>query len=270
LGNIPVGSDGCGQDNSDLATGSHTIAIGTTTRTFVTDVPTTYDKSKPYRVFFVFHGMGATGATLANDDQNYAFYGLKRNAIQDPAIFVAPTVSSGAWQASDITFIDALISLVKSKLCVDVTRTFAVGFSLGGTMVYALSLNHQKQLRAVVGMSAGTFNFGFPNDLFEHIGYMGVSGVSDGTIPLSAGKACALTHATDNTCTLPAEVPTVAAGSMQHQCYDYAGCATGYPVKMCSFDGGHITAPYDGGTGSDYSYANTWVPAEIWRFITQF
>jgi hypothetical protein len=34
------------------------------------------------------------------------------------------------------------------------------------------------------------------------------------------------------------------------------------------FDGGHIAAPQDGAGGD--SGSRTWVPAEVWRFFTQF
>jgi poly(3-hydroxybutyrate) depolymerase len=168
-----------------------------------------------------------------------------------------------------------MLTLAKSNLCIDVTRVFGVGWSFGAFMTYALSLNHQKQLRAVVAMSSYNTNFSFPTNLHEHIAYLGVTGMSDSTTPFQSlstpslgGKYCALTHATDNACALPTDIPVAVVGSKTHLCYDFEGCAAGYPVKMCTFDGVHQSAPSDGGTGENY--ASTWVPAESWNFIAQF
>jgi hypothetical protein len=72
----------------------------------------------------------------------------------------------------------------------------------------------------------------------------------------------------DNGCTIPATIPTTMVGSRSHLCYDFQGCRAGYPVKVCTFDGGHIAAHADGGTGDNG--LTSWIPTESWKFFTQF
>jgi hypothetical protein len=96
---------------------------------------------------------------------------------------------------------------------------------------------------------------------------MGTTGLSDGTCPYvksdsskEGGKYCALAHAQDNGCTIPTFVPQTTVGSKAHVCYDFAGCKTGYPVKMCTFDGSHQCNVADGGTTNDG--LKSWIPSE--------
>jgi poly(3-hydroxybutyrate) depolymerase len=168
-----------------------------------------------------------------------------------------------------------MYKLFTGELCVDTSRVFATGFSFGAMMTYSLSLSHQKQLRAVVALAAANFNIYDPPDTKEPIAYMGTVGMSDTTCPYvhsdanqQGGKYCALTHATDNGCTPPASIPTTTVGSKTHVCYDFVGCKAGYPVKMCTFDGVHQAAPYDGGSG-DHGLTS-WIPPEAWKFFTHF
>jgi Ricin-type beta-trefoil lectin domain len=48
----------------------------------------------------------------------------------------------------------------------------------------------------------------------------------------------------------------------------YSGCRAGFPVVWAAFDEDHNPAPADGVPG--INGARTWVPAETWRFFTQF
>jgi poly(3-hydroxybutyrate) depolymerase len=155
---------------------------------------------------------------------------------------------------------------------VDTSRVFTTGFSIGAMLSYSLSLNHQSVIRGVLAMSPANYNMYMPTDSKQPIAYMSTTGMSDGTTPWDSGngrgaKYAALLHAQDNGCTIPASIPTATVGSKSHVCYDFQGCKPGYPVKVCTFDGGHMSAPYDGGTGENY--ANTWVPGEFWRFMSK-
>jgi hypothetical protein len=81
-------------------------------------------------------------------------------------------------------------------------------------------------------------------------------------------KFAAIGHAEDNGCEIPDDIPTTPMGSRSHVCYDFVGCGEGYPVKACTFDGGHIAAHADGGT--EDNGATTWKPVVTWQFFTQF
>ena len=98
---------------------------------------------------------------------------------------------------------------------------------------------------------------------------MQTTGMSDGTCPWVNGtsttqgaKFIAIEHATDNGCTVPATLPTWQTGS--HVCYDFQGCKAEYPTKACTFNGGHTNIASDPGSSAN------WIPAESWKFFTQF
>ena len=71
----------------------------------------------------------------------------------------------------------------------------------------------------------------------------------------------------NNGCT-PQTVTNVANGSHTHSCTTYQGCSSGHPLEWCSFDGIHQACEYDGASGD--SVQKSWVPAEAWKFFTQF
>jgi poly(3-hydroxybutyrate) depolymerase len=87
-----------------------------------------------------------------------------------------------------------------------------------------------------------------------------VHGLSDGTCPISSGRSSVNRFVENNGCTGNA---TEATPGGSHVSYDYE-CDDAYPVKWCTFDGGHMDQPVDPGQSS------TWVPQETWDFITQF
>jgi hypothetical protein len=48
-----------------------------------------------------------------------------------------------------------------------------------------------------------------------------------------------------------------------HLCSNYKGCSEGHPVRWCPYDGGHTPSPTDAGM------RDSWVPAEVWSFLSQ-
>jgi poly(3-hydroxybutyrate) depolymerase len=223
--------------------------------------------NKPYRYFWVSHGQGGN----ATDTRGRAYYELKTlaDAAKDPAVFVAGSGLGGAWGQKDHAFFDDVLAFVKQNVCIDTTRVFATGFSFGGMYTYSLSLNHQKDIRAAVGMAPVNYVIYLPANTHQPIAWMQTTGMSDNTCPwvqgnstTQGGKYCAIQHATDNGCTIPANVPTWQSG--KHLCYDFAGCKAGYPVKACTFNGAHTRTAMDPGSNAN------WIPEESWAFFTQF
>jgi poly(3-hydroxybutyrate) depolymerase len=277
----PVPSAGCGKPLGTLRSGKQMITSGGSQRSFIIDVPTNYDMNHAYRLFFTFHWIGSTseavrdGQTNNGGAANWGYYGLKRMATSanDPAIFIAPQSMGSTWGEQDHPFFDAMLALAKDQLCIDTSRVFATGFSFGGMITYSLSTNHQKDLRAAVGIAPANYNIYLPTNTHEPIPWMSTTGMSDTTCPWDAGnnrgaRYAAIGHAMDNGCTIPTTIPTTTVGSRSHVCYDFQGCRPGYPVKVCTFDGGHIAAHADGGTGDNG--LTSWIPTESWKFFTQF
>lgn len=285
LKNPPGKSSGCGKA-ATVTTGAKTIQSGGRAREYTIDVPTGYDMNKAYRVFYCSHWIGANMGSVVNGSvnpgggaANWGYYGLKRMATtnNDPAIFIAPTGLNGRWGQEDHALFDDILQVAKTGLCVDTTRVFATGFSFGGMITYSLSTTKQRKLRAAVGIGPANYNIWLPNPIpRDPIAWMSTTGMGDGTTPWVQGssatngaKFIALHRAQDNGCTIPSgnNIPTNTT-SNSHICYDFAGCKAGYPVKACTFDGGHIAAHADGGRG-DHG-VNSWIPTESWKFFTQF
>jgi len=162
---------------------------------------------------------------------------------------------------------DDILAFVKKNLCIDTTRVFATGFSFGGMITYSLSVNHQKDIRAAVGIAPTNYNIYVPTKTHEPIAWMQTTGMSDTTCPWVNGtsttqgaKFIAIEHATGNGCTLPAAIPTWQSGN--HVCYDFQGCTAGFSVKACTFNGGHTNIANESGTN--------WIPQGSWKFFMQF
>ena len=86
--------------------------------------------------------------------------------------------------------------------------------------------------------------------------------------PATGAKLIGLQRGQDNGCNPLTDIPTAAVGSKTHLCHDFTGCKEGYPVKVCTFDGGHIANVGDGGTanvGKDSS-----ITTESSKLFSQF
>jgi poly(3-hydroxybutyrate) depolymerase len=264
IGNPPVKSAGCGKSTT-VTTGKKNITSSGQQRSYIIDIPTNYDQDKPYRLFYTSHWIGSTSEAVR--DQNYYFLKPLAEAAMEPAIFVAPQSDGSTWQQKDHALFDDLLEYVKENLCIDTTRVFATGFSFGGMITYSLSMNHQKDIRAAVGIAPANYNIYVPMKTGEPIAWMQTTGMGDGTCPWVNGnsttqgaKFIAIEHATNNGCTVPANIPIWQQGN--HVCYDFQDCNPEHPTKVCTFNGGHTNIANEGGVN--------WIAKESWDFFRQF
>jgi polyhydroxybutyrate depolymerase len=251
-------SPGCGSTSAPTSN-TYTISVGGTNRTYILRVADNYDANRPYRLILAYHPLGGTAQQVASGN----YYGLL-SLSAGSTIFAAPQGIGNGWSDSgrtstaggaDINFTKALVDELTSKLCIDRSRIFAEGFSMGGSMSYAVACAMGDVVRGVVAHSGGPMS---------------------GCVQHSKPVAYFMTHGTqDDVCTYPAYgVPQVndfasVNGCMSQTmptpsgtapaCVDFPGCMPGYPTRACIFVGGHTPSP----TGN-------WVPAESWKFISQF
>jgi poly(3-hydroxybutyrate) depolymerase len=261
---------GCGRAPT-LTSGTQTIQSSGKSRTFILKIPDNYDNRHPYRLVFGFHWRDgtavdvATGQTVLRDV--WAYYGLLRLS-NNSTIFVAPQGFNNGWAnagGEDVTFVDDMLRRIESDLCVDTTQRFAIGWSFGGAMSFALACARPTVFRAVAvqsgaqlsGCSGGT----------TPVPYLGIHGIRDSVLNISLGRSLRDRFVQNNGCT-PQNPPEPAPGSLTHIITNYSGCRAGFPVEWVAFDEDHNPAPADGVTG--IQGARTWVPAEVWRFFTQF
>lgn len=260
---------GCGKAPT-LTSGSHSIQSGGLSRGYILSIPDNYDNNRPYRLIFGLHWLNGTAndvATGGADGAVWAFYGQKQLS-NNSTIFVAPQGIDNGWantNGRDVTLVDDLIRLVEGDLCVDTSRVFAMGWSYGGAMSYALACARPTVFRAVVVYSGA--NLSGCNGGTQPVAYFGIHGIHDSVLNISNGRSLRDTFVRNNGCTAqsPRE-PT--QGSLTHITTAYAGCRAGFPVQWAAFDGDHTPSPVDGSTAT--SGSRTWTSAEVNTFLAQF
>ncbi|GIF74487.1 ricin-type beta-trefoil lectin domain protein [Asanoa siamensis] len=260
---------GCGKAPA-LSSGTHTIQSGGQSRSFVLRVPANYNSANPYRLIFAFHWRGGTMNDVASggsSGSSWSYYGMSEQS-NNTAILVAPQGIGNGWANSggqDITFVDDLTRRIEDALCVDTAQRFAMGFSYGGGMSYALACARAGVFRAVA-VYAGAQLSGCAGGT-QPIAYFGIHGISDNVLNISAGRSLRDTFVRANGCA--AQSPREPGpGSGSHITTLYS-CRAGYPVQWAAFDGGHGPGPVDGCSGCEDG-ARTWTKTEVWRFFAQF
>jgi poly(3-hydroxybutyrate) depolymerase len=255
---------GCGKTPT-LTNGPHTISSGGQDRDYVLSLPDNYDNGHPYRLVFGLHWLGGTADAVANagGDEAWAFYGQKQLS-NNSTIFVAPQGIDNGWAnpgGQDLTLVDDLTELIENDLCVDTSQLFAMGWSYGGAMSYAIACARAEVFRGVIAYSGAQLS-GCDGGT-KPIAYFGIHGTHDSVLDVSRGRSLRDRFVKNNGCTEqnPPEPPM---GSAQHIVTEYSGCKPGYPVLWGAFDGDHVSNPVDGGSTS------TWTSAEAWKFISQF
>lgn len=260
---------GCGKTPT-LRSGTHTIQSSGQNRSFILRIPDGYSNSHPYRLIFAYHWLGGTMNDVASGGTSgtaWSYYGMQQQS-NNSAILVAPQGIGNGWANSggqDLIFTDDMIRLIENDLCVDTTQLFAMGFSYGGGMSYAIACARATVFRAVVvysgaqlsGCSGGT----------QPIAYFGIHGISDNVLNISLGRSLRDTFVRNNGCAAQ-NAPEPSPGSATHITTLYS-CREGYPVQWAAFDGGHGPGPVDGCSGCEDGI-RTWTKGEVWRFISQF
>lgn len=197
------------------------------------------------------------------DRELWSYYGMQRTA-NESAILVAPQGLNNGWGNSggeDLKFVDAMVSSLKADLCVDEKQLYSIGFSYGGSMSYSIACSRAKTFRGVAVMSGGQLSGCDGGN--DPIAYLGIHGISDGTLNIAGGRSLRDRFVKNNGCTA-ASPPEPRQGSGEHTKTEYQGCKAGYPVTWIAFDGGHYPGAVDHGPESG---AKSYVPGEIWGFF---
>ena len=283
-GGDPVKSDGCGKTSSLKSGSGLKITLtspGSGDRNYNLKVPDNYDNSHPYRLILSYHWVGGTADDVSNGGVAKPYYGLV-DLAQGSTIFAAPDgepntimgTTGNMWansNGSDVEFSRQLIDLLESEFCVDKSRIFCEGFSMGGSMSYAMACGLGDVVRAVAVHSGGTMSGCAKHD--KPVAYFMTHGTNDSVCSWPSYPIPLLEDfAKVNGCTDPSPslsqdamvsalpTPTDSSGKTP-ACLDFKGCKEGYPVRACLFVGDHTPSP--GGTSG-------WVPTESWKFLSQF
>lgn len=269
----PVQKSGCGMTPTLTSGDGLAISVSGSSRTYNLKVPDDYDNSRPYRLIISYHPGDHTADQISGTSMGAPFYGLW-DLAEGSTIFVAPQGLGNQWanpRGADVEFSRQLIALIESEFCVDKSRIFCEGFSVGGSMSYAMACAMGDVVRGIAVHSGGPMSGCVKHD--KPVAYFMTHGTNDSELTYPWNGVPELQDfAKTNGCTSPdptlskntfvttMPTPTDSSGETP-VCVDFTGCKAGYPARACIFVGDHTPAP--GGTTS-------WVPVETWKFISQF
>jgi hypothetical protein len=240
-------SAGCGKVRT-LQDGNHMVQSGGMPRSYALRAPVDYDSSRAYRLILSFHG-----ATDSSSDVAPGYFGLW-DLSQGSTIFVAPDAIGGIWKAdTDTQMVEALLEQLEGELCIDTSRIVVEGFSQGGAMAWTLACALPGTFQAAIVHSGGGLAIPQTCQPIPFFSALGDDGNGQG---MSSDAFAAI-----NGCTVKS-LPLAPNGG--HACTDYEGCSPGHPTRWCAYDGGHTPAHTDSGQ------TKSWVPQEVWSFVTQF
>ncbi len=122
-----------------------------TARTFIVDVPVSYDPDVPTPVLFAFHGMGIDATFFRSWANLLSAFGssyivVHPNALGDPTEW-------DTYGDKDYAFFDALFDLISSTYCVDAERIFVTGHSSGGWFTNGLGCRRGDVIRGIAPQS---------------------------------------------------------------------------------------------------------------------
>jgi pimeloyl-ACP methyl ester carboxylesterase len=242
-----VKSKGCGAMRT-LQDGSRTIQSGGTQRTYTLRVPADYDNKRAYRLILSFHGAGGRASDVAP-----SYFGLWELA-QGTTIFAAPDAAGDrTWKpATDTPLVEDMIEQITGDLCIDTSRIVAEGFSHGGAFTWTLACALPDVFQAAVVHSGG--GMAMPQTC-KPIPFFSALGTDGSGQNMSSDY-----FAKVNGCTVES-LPEAPKGG--HACTNYKNCSPGFPTRWCDYDAGHTPSAVDAGQ------TKSWVPQEVWTFLTQ-
>jgi poly(3-hydroxybutyrate) depolymerase len=150
-------STGCGKPlTRPSASAQQTLAVGGTNRSYLIDVPSTATNQTPLMLIFALHGYGMTNSSVVG---SYNF----TSRSNGQAITVYPQGQNNAWNSddTDYAFMEALVSDLKGRYCVDPNRIYLTGFSNGGVFANDVACQRSSLFRAyapVEGCGPGGLN----------------------------------------------------------------------------------------------------------------
>jgi polyhydroxybutyrate depolymerase len=242
--NAALSSSGCGVASELLS--AFTSSGGT--RSVITDVPENYDPNTPYKIVFAFHGRTSDNAQVQR------YYDL--DSEPSNTIFVYPAgLSDGggftwanAENAVDTQLFDDLLNTYASNYCVDLSKVYVVGHSLGASYTTSLGCLRGDRIRAVAALGGGIS----ASECVGKVAAMILHNPEDNLVPLSEGERARDVFLAQNA--LPLEpVPTEPS---EFNCTRYGSEETLYPVVWClqpfsdSYNGEFYPHTWPQGAGS--------------------
>lgn len=146
----PLPSSGCARPRSSAL---EVVSVAGQTRQLIVDLPPTAT-GEPLPLILAFHGRTNSNAQVRR------YYDLRSSSF--PALLVYPAAlpqenAYSWWQgpAGGALFFDGLLDTLLRSYCVDLSRLFVVGHSLGATMANEIACLRGELLRGLASLAGG-------------------------------------------------------------------------------------------------------------------
>jgi polyhydroxybutyrate depolymerase len=192
-------SAGCQQPPVAPGTTNPTLPSGGADRSYVLDVPATYDGTKPYALVFGLHPLTVdyrivpSMSGFSDMDKKYEFIDVSPSGLLNGK--VPYWNASPAQDNYDLTFLTALLDHLESTLCIDTSRVFSVGMSNGAQMSSLLACRLPDRITAIAPISGVEFNE--PCD-GAPVPVIAFHGVADPIVPYNGGGLNSVNIANQN------------------------------------------------------------------------
>jgi polyhydroxybutyrate depolymerase len=148
-----VGRLACGGSPTaaDRADATVSLSSGGQNRTYLRQLPSTYDAQQPLPLVINLHGFSQSGRAQENLSGMGAF-GKSRGFITvSPNGLGSPPYWDTQENSRDTVFIGALLDQTASQLCVDRTRVYVSGMSNGAFFAASVACRYPDRIAAVAG-----------------------------------------------------------------------------------------------------------------------
>jgi poly(3-hydroxybutyrate) depolymerase len=193
--------------------------------TFLRDLPAGYDKARAYPLVLAFRG-----TDLSADEFRAQ---LNLGAVAGAAAIIVhpnPLNDAVAWDFQrDMQLVGGLLAKLGADYCIDLDRVFAIGDGIGAMLVNLVGCVRGDQLRAIAPLSS------VPPPPGPCVGRPAVLLMQQrNTDPMTFGNGLGNRDAWagKNACDNPTSMQAA-----PNPCVAYTGCAAGFPVSYCEYDG---------------------------------
>ena len=261
-------SEGCGSDPAFPAGFSRqTIGTGGQQRTHRLHVPGVHDGETPVPLVLSLGGY-TTDADLHEEISDFEDLGESEGfVVATPDPLNDPRAWDTGEGSYDVVFMTDLLDALEAGLCVDLSRVYASGLSLGAIFTSRLACDLGDRL-AAIGPVAGV-RFAAGCDPGHAMPVISIHGTVDDLVPFDSGLEGAREWAEHNDCTGESVDETI-SDHVVAQVYE-EGCAA--PVELWVVNGGGHSWPGDdflGGVNPAATTTEIDATQVIWEFLRQF
>jgi polyhydroxybutyrate depolymerase len=234
------------------------MSVGGTSRTYLLDVPSGADNKAPLVLIFALHGANMTNTQVVG-----SFNFDTRSSGK--AITVYPqgdeTASGARWTSNEANwmYIQSLMTDLESRYCVDTSKVFLTGFSMGGGFTMDTACQKTNMFRAYAtvegygpgGVSAATKPA--CTNASAKAPLLIIQGSTDTTVTPAMGQASLAFWTEKNGCSATTTTPM---GAGFTSCMANQDCTSTFPVYYC--------------TGTWQHTITSTAAGDVWAFFSSF